>query len=110
MNRLIIVSFMFISLCTSLAHAQQSKVANSQRRVALVIGNGNYAVAPLKNPVNDAHDIGQALRDLGFDVINRENVGQNDMKRAIREFGQKLLLRVMANSLSRRLSTERPVV
>jgi hypothetical protein len=57
--------------------------------VALVIGNGNYAAAPLRNPVNDAHDIGQALRDLGFDVIDKENVGQNDMKRAIREFGQK---------------------
>ena len=32
----------------------------------------------------------QALRGLGFDVIHKENLNQNDMKRAIREFGAKL--------------------
>jgi hypothetical protein len=80
---------MFISFCASLAQAQQSKLTKPERRVALVIGNGSYATAPLKNPVNDAHDIGEALREVGFDVIGRENVSQNDMKRAIREFGQK---------------------
>ena len=89
MNRLIVVSFMLISFCASLAHSQPTKVTKSERRVALVIGNGSYATAPLKNPVNDAHDIGEALREVGFDVIGRENVSQNDMKRAIREFGQK---------------------
>ncbi|MGI9107121.1 MAG: caspase family protein [Pyrinomonadaceae bacterium] len=59
------------------------------QRVALVIGNSAYASAPLKNPVNDARDIAQALRELGFEVIYRENVNQNDMKRAIRMFGER---------------------
>lgn len=58
-------------------------------RVALVIGNGAYSNAPLKNSVNDARDIAQALRELGFEVIYRENVSQNDMKRSIRAFGDK---------------------
>jgi hypothetical protein len=62
----------------------------SGKRVALVIGNGTYLTAPLKNPVNDAQDIAHALRELGFDVIYRENLNQNDMKRAIREFGAKI--------------------
>lgn len=59
------------------------------QRVALVIGNSAYANAPLKNPVNDARDIAQALRELGFEVIYRENANQNDMKRAIRAFGER---------------------
>ena len=57
--------------------------------MALVIGNGSYAAGPLKNPVNDALDIAHALRDVGFEVIDKENIDQNDMKRAIREFGTK---------------------
>ncbi|HKE59712.1 MAG TPA: caspase domain-containing protein [Pyrinomonadaceae bacterium] len=89
MKRLILVSFIFVLICAAATHAQPGKAAKSERRVALVIGNSSYASSPLKNPVNDAHDIGQALRGLGFDVIDRENVGQNDMKRAIREFGSK---------------------
>lgn len=60
------------------------------KRLALVIGNSAYPNAPLKNPVNDAQDIAAALRALGFEVISRENVNQNDMKRAIREFGEKI--------------------
>jgi TonB family protein len=63
---------------------------NAARRLALVIGNGAYPSAPLKNPVNDAQDIAAALRALGFEVILRENINQNDMKRAIREFGEKI--------------------
>ena len=31
----------------------------------------------------------QALRDNGFEVIHKENLRQNEMKRAIREFGEK---------------------
>ena len=38
-------------------------------RVALVIGNGDYAhVGPLPNPVNDAADVSAALRGMGFAV------------------------------------------
>jgi len=63
--------------------------SNSSQRVALVTGNSAYATSPSKNPVNDARDIAQALRELGFEVIYQEDQSQNDMKRAIRTFGQK---------------------
>ena len=62
----------------------------AEKRVALVIGNGAYETAPLKNPVNDARDIAEALRASGFDVVYKENLDQNNMKRAIREFGTKI--------------------
>lgn len=60
------------------------------KRIALVIGNGAYPDVPLKNPANDANEMAQALRTLGFEVLSYTNLDQNGMKRAIREFGNKL--------------------
>jgi len=65
--------------------------SSSNRRIALVIGNGAYTSAPpLKNPPNDARDMATTLKGLGFDVATGINVSQRDMKRLIREFGMKL--------------------
>ena len=61
------------------------------RRVALVIGNGRYQhAAQLPNPPNDAADIAQALRKLGFDVVEGRDLGKREMEDKIREFGRKL--------------------
>jgi len=61
-----------------------------QRRTALIIGNGNYKLAPLNNPVNDAQDIAHSLKGLGFSVILKTNANQRTMERAIRDFGKEL--------------------
>jgi hypothetical protein len=44
----------------------------------------------LKNPPNDARDMAATLTALGFEVSSGVNLSQRDMKRLIREFGQKL--------------------
>jgi hypothetical protein len=68
-----------------------SSNAQSNRRIALVIGNGSYANAPpLKNPTNDAGDMADALARLGFTVARGIDLNQRQMKAMIREFGQKL--------------------
>ena len=54
--------------------------------MALVIGNGAYKEAPLKNPVNDARDMAAVLKRLGFEVILRENAGLKQMEEAISQF------------------------
>jgi uncharacterized caspase-like protein len=59
-------------------------------RVALLIGNNQYGAAPLRNAVNDAKDLGEALKELGFKVIVRENATRKDMIDGIREFGTAL--------------------
>ena len=64
--------------------------AQFTRRVALVIGNSAYPTAPLKNPVNDAHDMASTLRSLGFEVILRENASLAQMEGAVNEFWSKL--------------------
>ena len=65
--------------------------AAAERRVALVIGNSAYAsAARLENPANDAVDMAQALRGLGFDVVSGVDLDGNAMRRAVRDFSDKL--------------------
>jgi len=61
-----------------------------QHRLALVIGNSNYESSPLKNPVNDATDMGSMLKSMGFEVIRELNANQKQMENAIRTFQGKL--------------------
>jgi uncharacterized caspase-like protein len=62
---------------------------SAQSRVALVIGNSAYQNVPqLPTPVNDASDISESLKRLGFDVRTVTNAGYDDMRRALITFGQ----------------------
>lgn len=97
MKRIIPFFSALLLLLISSTHARQRQPAperlNSERRIALVIGNSAYPTAPLKNPVNDAQDIARALEELGFEIVNKDkmlNLTQNEMKRAINTFGAKL--------------------
>ncbi|MBO6718063.1 MAG: caspase family protein [Rhizobiaceae bacterium] len=61
--------------------------AGGQKRVALVIGNNDYADLPdLNKAVGDATTIAAALRDLGFSVTSLENVGVDDFDAALAGF------------------------
>jgi hypothetical protein len=64
--------------------------SNTEKRLALIIGNSSYATAPLKNPTNDANAIGSELKKLGFEVMLFTNITQAEMKKQIRNFGEKL--------------------
>ncbi len=59
-------------------------------RVALVIGNGAYKDAPLRNAVNDARSMSARLSGLGFEVITAENADRNTLQKSILEFSSKL--------------------
>jgi len=52
-------------------------------RVALVIGNSGYAAAPLLNPANDARSMGEALKTLGFTVVEARDANRDQMEAAI---------------------------
>lgn len=66
--------------------------SENESRVALIIGNSNYAGSPLKNPTNDAKTIAQELKQINFDVNVVTNASYQEMKKAISEFGKKLSL------------------
>lgn len=78
-----------VTIGTSMVHAADGP----GRRVALVIGNGNYqqtGLPKLPNPPNDAEDVAKALRSFGFEVIERKNQTLQGMNQAIAEFGSKI--------------------
>lgn len=85
------VRFIFISL-VALGFLNFTSSAFAEKgRVALVIGNSAYQhTSPLDNPKNDALVMTKVLKELGFEVISSLDLSQNDMKRAIKTFAQKL--------------------
>ena len=64
------------------------QAASAEARTALVIGNASYPSAPLKNPVQDAKAMAEALRKCGFQVTLLENATRTRMVQALRDFGQ----------------------
>ncbi len=84
------VILFLIGFCVSSLGFTSSAWAE-KKRVALVIGNSAYKhTSPLDNPKNDATVMTKVLTELGFDVISSLDLSQNDMKRAIKSFAQKL--------------------
>ena len=77
---------------SGLGHAQPQAKAEvpSQRRIALVIGNGRYPEIPLNNPEHDARLVAQTLRTLGFEVGEHLNLGAREFKRVLRGFGRRM--------------------
>jgi hypothetical protein len=58
---------------------------------ALVIGNSRYQyTTPLPNPANDAKDIANALKPLGFEVTLKVDATLKAMENNIKRFGRKL--------------------
>lgn len=62
------------------------------KRVALVIGNGNYQhLSKLPNPANDASDMCKALRALNFEVFCQTDVAnRNQLRTLVRNFSSEL--------------------
>ena len=100
MKFLLATTFLVVSLAPSirtqdrgLGLSKSSGTFNtySGKRLALVIGNAAYKDSRLLNPLNDAKDMAATLQKLGFDVIHREDLPQNEMKKEIRAFGKKIM-------------------
>src|SRR5436853_7170118 len=82
--------FLALFAMAALACAIAAGPARAAERVALLIGNNQYASTPLRNATNDAKDLAEALKELGFKVIVRENASRRDMIEAVKEFGAAL--------------------
>lgn len=72
--------------------SQPPSVPVIENRTALVIGNSDYrTVVPLRNPVNDALAMADVLQQVNFEVMLYTNIVQNDMEKAIDDFGDQLI-------------------
>ncbi|MFN8830261.1 MAG: caspase family protein [Labrys sp. (in: a-proteobacteria)] len=70
-----------------LAGAAQGGPADAAEHAALVIGNAAYqSVTPLANPVNDADDMANALRGLGYATTLVTDGSLDAMNEGLRQF------------------------
>ena len=63
--------------------AQSTGALLRSSKQALIIGNGKYKQAPLKNPVNDARGMAEALKSAGFGVTVGLELTQAGIQEAI---------------------------
>jgi hypothetical protein len=80
---------MTLALMVGLASA--AGVVLAETRVALVIGNDEYATLPnLNNAGNDARGVAAKLKSLGFETILHTNVGRRELGRTLARFQDQL--------------------
>lgn len=61
--------------------------AADERRIALILGNGDYPGATLQSPLRDATDLATILKDkLGFEVLVEKDATITTMRRLASEF------------------------
>jgi len=75
---------------TKLSSKKNHNSQSFENRYALVIGNGNYPLYPLKNAKKDAADISSLLNRFGFEVMYESDVNFEEMDVAIDKFYWKI--------------------
>ncbi|MBT9373070.1 caspase family protein [Rhizobium sp. CSW-27] len=83
----IMLAFAVVSTQAGLHFSPASAAVDpAEGRVALVVGNANYRNVPkLKNSVRDAALVAKALRDVGFDVVEKTDVSRRGFEAAVKE-------------------------
>src|SRR5215467_14938258 len=69
--------------------APSLNAAQSEQRVALVIGNAAYQQGALPTTANDAGLIAQTLQAAGFDVVGARDLDGDTLRHTLRDFMQK---------------------
>lgn len=87
------ILILWLLLGSAWASGWPSTAALAAPRVALVIGNGAYgdAIGDLNNPTRDAELVAASLTEVGFSVSVVLDADQKAMKRAISDFGKRLV-------------------
>ena len=78
----IVVAFAAMLLLAGAAQAQ----AQSEKRIAFVVGNAAYQSGALPTTANDAGLIAQTLQAAGFDVVGARDLDQDSLRHAFRDF------------------------
>ena len=87
MVRLRKFGFIFASLLMALGTAAAQEEG---KRVALIIGNNNYSLSPLRNAINDARAMDKALQAAGFKTIVKEDATYTVMEEAAAKLAEQL--------------------
>jgi uncharacterized caspase-like protein len=84
------ISFRSLVLAAAIL-ATTTVSAFAEKRIALIIGNSAYKnVARLQNPANDAAAVAGMFKSAGFETVeSRLNLTVSELRKALREFGNK---------------------
>jgi uncharacterized caspase-like protein len=84
-----VIRFLAVGLVVAFGLLAEARAA--EPRVALVIGNGAYRSVPeLDNSRNDADDISEQLKRVGFAVIDGRDLDRSAMYSALGRFAQRV--------------------
>ncbi|HEY6254816.1 MAG TPA: caspase domain-containing protein [Xanthobacteraceae bacterium] len=83
----LILKFMAAALTfLAVALAPPAGAAPTEKRMALIIGNGAYQSGVLATTANDAGLIAQTLQAAGFDVVGARDLDEDSLRHAFRDF------------------------
>ncbi len=83
--------FAAVAASVVIVNFPRTAAADVDKRVALVIGNGDYKTAPhLDNPPIDARAVAASLKRLGFQVIEGYDLSIAQMRGSVAEFAAAL--------------------
>ena len=58
----------------------------TEPRIAFVVGNAGYGAGALPTALNDAGLVAEALRSIGFEIVEGADLSQTDLVRTYRDF------------------------
>ena len=94
MKKVFLSIFLLLNLgCSSKSNSNlpnDNRVIKPLKRVALVIGNKNYAYKRLENTINDAKAMKEVLEKLNFEVIDDYDISAKRFTELLEEFQKKL--------------------
>jgi uncharacterized caspase-like protein len=88
--KVFIAAFLSLFVCVSLNGPAGAQQPGQEKRIALVVGDGNYDKAPLATAANDAGLIAQTLQAAGFDVIGARDLDADSLRNSFRDFIEKV--------------------
>jgi formylglycine-generating enzyme required for sulfatase activity len=86
----ILLLFAFTTKAQQRSFTPTNAKGETEKRLALVIGNANYQGNALTNPLNDAKAMRSTLQELGFTVQYYENLSKTAMEVALIRFSNDL--------------------
>lgn len=81
-----ILSVCLVAISGLAGHWDRAAAQATEKRIALVVGNGAYAKSPLATAANDAGLIAQTLQAAGFDVIGARDLDGDTLRKSFRDF------------------------
>ena len=84
-RRLFLLALAAMALACAGAIPMQAQ-QQTEPRIAFVVGNSTYGPGAIPNALNDAGLVAEALRSIGFEIVEGGNLSQPDFIQSYREF------------------------